>query len=134
MLLKILKSKKTASRTLIAVGGGNMQECQVSAYKTHPRKRVSMQEYRRQKTSRGGSSCKNIASKKTQPLFQEVGQHAGIVGQHKQERWVNMGRNLQSVTGSICWKVLPKPKYWSAALSTSGNRKSFNHWRVPLSG
>jgi len=25
-----------------------------------------------------------------------VGQHAGIVGQHKQEWWVNMRRNLQT--------------------------------------
>jgi hypothetical protein len=40
-----------------------------------------MQEYRMQKTA--------SASKKG------VGQHAGMVGQHKQEWWVNMRRNLQ---------------------------------------
>jgi hypothetical protein len=48
-----------------------------------------MQEYRMQKTA--------SASKKG------VGQHAGMVGQHKQEWWVNMRRNLQSDKHTNLW-------------------------------
>jgi hypothetical protein len=41
-----------------------------------------MQEYRLQKTATNEKSG--------------VGQHAGIMGQHEQEWWVNMRRNLQN--------------------------------------
>ncbi len=40
---------------------------------------------------RGGSTCKN---KQHQQNYLGVGQHARMVGQHEQEWWVNMVRNL----------------------------------------
>jgi hypothetical protein len=36
-----------------------------------------------------------LAAKPQKTIGLGVGQHAGIVGQHEQEWWVNMDRNLQ---------------------------------------
>jgi hypothetical protein len=42
----------------------------------------------------GGSTCRN-SQQNPKKIGLGVGQHAGIVGQHEQEWWVNMDRNLQ---------------------------------------
>jgi len=42
-----------------------------------------------------GQHARISAAKKRNLLDFRVGQHAGMVGQHEQEWWVNMGRNLQ---------------------------------------
>jgi hypothetical protein len=75
MLLKILKSKKTASRTLIAVGGATCRNVRYQPIK-HIRE--------------SGSACRNIEGKKPP----EVGHHARISPAKKRSpfsrRWVNM--------------------------------------------
>jgi hypothetical protein len=43
---------------------------------------------------------------------QPLGQHAGIVGQHKKLRWVNMGRNLHS-TGQDAHSSFKDPLFTS---------------------
>jgi hypothetical protein len=77
----------------------NMQEWQLKNYQhlydkvdQHPR--ISHAQ-NRNRSNEGGSTCKNINGGKMQFPKKQVGQHAGTVGQHQQEWWVNMGRNLQ---------------------------------------
>lgn len=44
-----------------------------------------------------GQHARKSTAQTRKTLISGVGQHAGTVGQHKQEWWVNMVRNLQGV-------------------------------------
>ena len=56
---------------------------------------VNIQEYILQTLPNGWVNMQEIAAKPQKTIGLGVGQHAGIVGQHEQEWWVNMDRNLQ---------------------------------------
>jgi hypothetical protein len=76
-----------------------MQECQVDDHKHHSPGWVNMQEYRLQKNAspilQVGQHARILNAENRISHKNRVGQHAGTVGQHKQEWWVNMRRNLQ---------------------------------------
>jgi hypothetical protein len=83
MLHKILGANRHQSnKTLTTEGMDKHAGMTVDKYKTLKAEGwVNMQEYHLHKTANG--------------ISQGVGHHAGMVGQHKQEWWVNMLRNLQ---------------------------------------
>ncbi len=76
-----------------------MQECQLLTNKKY---RSQVGQHAGIMTAQNRSNLKEVGqhagisiAENRDILKKKMGQHAGMVGQHKQEWWVNMRRNLQ---------------------------------------
>jgi hypothetical protein len=104
MLHYFLRSKKPQKPSLIIAARGG-STCRNVRFRIQQRltgagsRLLAGQEYRLHKTASTilgvGQHARISIAQNRKPLKNEVGQHAGTVGQHKQEWWVNMVRNLQ---------------------------------------
>jgi hypothetical protein len=100
MLLN-LRSKKTASRTFIAIFGvgqhAGMSDDSLHYISAWVGQHTGIRKGKpvRWEIISGQHAGISTADKRSFPILQ-AGQHAGMVGQHKQEWWVNMRRNLQA--------------------------------------